>query len=485
MGASFSDLEPRQIDRLRAELAEVLAANVAYPSFFDYRSGTARIRPVDRAKRDEIEQYLRSANFEPLRFVDLTSPEVRRFLERLMLRYIEVNPALAQQRLTRRLPELRSRVPRMAATVHRGLLAFLGGDSAAASFGIHRQQPSWAASAPATPNTTARPQAQPREARERNTRVLEAILVRQELGAGAAPAAFSAPPTPVPTPPPIPDTISHPPVAPSVPRPIVEQAPAWLVGGAGAVGSGDLTVPVPAQGWPSPPGESPFAGLESGAQSAAFGNISTVDDLRSIAERPTGPLPIVPGRASAARPGEDTPHTPRELPPDLYQLYGDYLRDMEPEVEPPHQTAPHPIPTPSIPRPAAPATNGASAPRPAPPYTPAPIPPPAPTPAPAPHLLTDEGARGDKLIFWQLRYQLEAYVRRAAQSYGVRGASDDPFSMLDALRRSAFVDEADLRIAEGILALTDRVTAVGSASVEDYRQAFLLYLLYHRSHLGV
>lgn len=92
--------------------------------------------------------------------------------------------------------------------------------------------------------------------------------------------------------------------------------------------------------------------------------------------------------------------------------------------------------------------------------------------------------RSDKLIFWQLRYQLEAYVRRAARSYGVQTSSGDPSGVIDALRRSRFVDEADLRIAEGILALTDRVTAGVAPTIEDYRQALMLYLLYHRSHLG-
>lgn len=91
----------------------------------------------------------------------------------------------------------------------------------------------------------------------------------------------------------------------------------------------------------------------------------------------------------------------------------------------------------------------------------------------------------DQMVFWQLRYQLEAYVRRAAESYGLSYSGSDPSAVLDALRQSGFVDEADLRIAEGILALTDRVTRAPTVAIEDYRQAFLLYLLYHRSHLGI
>jgi pyruvate/2-oxoglutarate dehydrogenase complex dihydrolipoamide acyltransferase (E2) component len=149
----------------------------------------------------------------------------------------------------------------------------------------------------------------------------------------------------------------------------------------------------------------------------------------------------------------------RELPPDLTQLYGDYLNDIE-------SAAPaHP----------APATPPQRAPQPAA----------APRPAARPQPQGDPNSRNDQLIFWQLRYQLEAYVRRAARSYGVPHQGGDPATVLDELRRSGFVDEADLRIAEGIFALTDRVTAQGHASPQDYSQALMLYLLYHRSHLSL
>ncbi|MGH2514512.1 MAG: hypothetical protein ACRDHP_02550, partial [Ktedonobacterales bacterium] len=187
MGVCVGDLEQRQMERLRVELGEVLAAHVAYPPFFNYRAAQPMVRPLDRTKRDEIDQYLRSVNFTPIERVEVTSPELRRFLERLMLRYIEVNPAFVQPRLHRRLPELRSRVPRMAAEVQRGLLSLLAGQTT--PFGTQRARPNW--SGPAT---------QPhhlKQDREHNTRVLEAILVRRASGAlppspGAANSAASA-----------------------------------------------------------------------------------------------------------------------------------------------------------------------------------------------------------------------------------------------------------------------------------------------------
>jgi hypothetical protein len=465
MGISVGSLEQRVLERLRAELAETLAAHLAYPPFFNYRSGEATCRPLDRAKRDELDQFVRSAHFESIERADITSPDVRRFIEQLLLRYIEVNPALARPQTMRRLPRMRTRVPRLAAETQRALVAHLEGKAPA--FGTRRESTSWSASSPAP---------SPREGREHNTRVLEAVLVRRgEVPTPARPRSV------VPSP-----ATRRPPSAPP--------APSWSpVPGAPA--------PVPVSEMAPMPGGSPFAGLELGSQTAVFGGTGS----SNLSEMETSPLAAL-GSAFAAGNGnvvESGAAQPRELPPDLYQIYGNYLRDMQPEAPiteaPTAETPallgaapPVPAPTPvSAPQATLPSTAAAYAP--SAPWTPEPRPEPTPAPspraAPMPEVMPGTGvapadARSDKLIFWQLRYQLEAYVRRAAGSYGVRTASGDPSGVLDALRRSGYVDEADLRIAEGILALTDRVTAAGSASIRDYRQALMLYLLYHRSHLG-
>ena len=462
MGVCVGDLEQRQMERLRVELGEVLAAHVAYPPFFNYRTAQAMVRPLDRTKRDEIDQYLQSVNFTSIERAEVSSPEVRRFLERLILRYIEVNPALTRPRQYRRLPELRSRAPRMAAEVQRGLLAFLSGQATA--FGTQRSRPAWSG-----------PAAQPhhlKQDREHNTRVLEAILVRRSGALPPPPSSHAA--------------------RPAVP-PQSAAARSW------PVVSSDLTVPVPAQGVPSPPSHSPFAGLEVGAQSDVFGSvssgsgalgaISTPGASTSATARdsfsgvPTGPLPPPRPAASASAPANM-----RELPQDLFQLYGDYLRDMEPEAADDGTADPVIPPVAELPgtrrdgmradvaSESSPfTTNG---------YAARTLSEMSPQASPQGRPPDSASTRSDKLIFWQLRYQLEAYVRRAARSYGVQTSSGDPSGVIDALRRSRFVDEADLRIAEGILALTDRVTAGVAPTIEDYRQALMLYLLYHRSHLG-
>ena len=436
MGVCIGDLSPRQLESLRVELIELLAAHLAYPPFFDYLSGQMRTRPLDRRKREEIEQYVRSANFDAIERSDVTSTEVRRFLERLFIRYLDVNEVFRRANLGRKTPHLRSQTPRFAAELQRGLIAFVSNN--APHFGARRPAVMWSASAR---------RGAPNNNQEHNTRVLEAVLV------GAADGA-----TPAPTP------VAPPPARTSSAPPAARYSASW------PTGSYDATMLAPAQGYNGAAGGSPFAGLETGQQSSVFGAKVPVSEMN------TGPIARSTGNRGANNPSPPAqPATPpRELPPDLYQLYGEYLRDMEPEVAappPPRSqvlpdipTAAMPVLPASAPRPtdrglATPGGNGSAS-------------------------ASMHGSQSDKLIFFQLRYQLEAYVRRAARSYGVANSSADPSGVLDALRRSGFVDEADLRIAEGILALTDRVTETGLASHEDYRQALMLYLLYHRSHLG-
>jgi hypothetical protein len=146
------------------------------------------------------------------------------------------------------------------------------------------------------------------------------------------------------------------------------------------------------------------------------------------------------------------PARPREASADLLELYGEYLSDMQPEMTT-HQTA-------AIPR----ATNVGDRSAGAPPGA--------------------GDAQTDMQVFYQLRFQIEGYVRKAARSYGLPNVPGDPAHVIEALRASNLVDESDLRMAEGILALTDRVIADGMASMHDLRQALMLYLLYHRSHLA-
>ena len=182
---------------------------------------------------------------------------------------------------------------------------------------------------------------------------------------------------------------------------------------------------------------------------------SRVERAQPSAERqePSGFLGFgrrkVPAQSQAEQP---VSMRPREAPADLLHLYGEYLSDMQPELTT-HETA-------AIPRPLTfqGGTSGA--------------------------MPGADAAQTDIQVFHQLRFQIEGYVRKAARSYGLPDLPGDPAHVIEALRGSNLVDESDLRMAEGVLALADRVISEGRASLQDYRQALMLYLLYHRSHLA-
>lgn len=452
MRGTFGTLDPRLMERMRLALVEALCTHFASPPFFDPRSGTERLRPLDQTSLDAVGHFVHSVNYSALDDIDVSSNEVRRFLEGLFLRYLAVNPAFKQPRYSRYLPALRARAPRLAADAHRGLLAALDGKSP--SFGAPPRKHSWTEG-----RERARKMSQ--EEYERSTRILEAAMIRSRIDdysdSGFVPQAQPA------------DVARRPAAPPSSPPPAAQgtqDGGQWL-----NTTANDLTVPVSATGFAA--AFSALGATVTGAQPAAH---------HVASDQPTSPLfaTLNPPRNGAA--------PPRELPEDLYEIYGDYLQDMQPDtavtpavvarpafppVAPPHQpgmlrsspSAPAPAPWQSVPG--------------APPLS-SPVAPPS-----ANDRQANTASHADHMVFWQLRYQLEAYVRRAAESYGLSYNGHDPSTVLDALRQSGFVDEADLRIAEGILALTDRVTRSTTVAIEDYRQAFLLYLLYHRSHLGI
>lgn len=426
MAATLADLDPRDLTRLRAELCEVIAARFAYPAFYDYRAGTARVRPISTARRQEILTFVQTAPLDPIMPLDLASTETCRFLQSLFLRYLESNVELARGLDPRRRAAMRAAAGRAAAEVQRGLLSLAAGSPG--GFGTARPPASWAPKA-----DRGKPAELDWKRVERGTQQLAAALARSGPAPARSPSTFAA------------------------------SAPGRSAGGSGAWADAPLdhTAPLPSlRPAGAPPSASPFAGLAVGSQSSLFGEHAQA----GMSDHPTGPQPIV-GLGSVPPVA-----APRELPPDLFQLYSQYMQDLNLS-----QSADAPPPQPR-PMPAASAPSPAGAP---------PAPAPWADPTASPHYPRPPAdPRSDTLIFDQLRHQVDAYIRLAARSYGVRVHGSDPASALDALRTSGNVDDADLRVAEGLLAIADRVCATGTASIEDYRQALMLYLLYHRARVG-
>ena len=206
MAMRASDIvEPRHIERLRVEIVEAISAALAYPPFFDFRTGKLRSRPIDRAKVAEIEQFIGSANFAPIERASPSSPDTRRFIERLILRYLEVNPSLTTANAARYLPIMRAQALRLTSETHRRFVAHLSGGER--DFGARRQAASWASAKRGGRHSASDT--------DHSSRLLEAAMRQPERGASgrAAPQALKSAPADATAPAPV---VSGPPSLPGI-----------------------------------------------------------------------------------------------------------------------------------------------------------------------------------------------------------------------------------------------------------------------------
>jgi hypothetical protein len=117
MGIYLGQLPPAEIARLKAELAETLIANFCYPRFFDNRVEALRMRPVDRAKRQEVWLFLSSVDFTSWSRIDLTTPDLQHQVERLFIQFVQRNRAFFGQQGRKRMPDVRLLINSSASSV--------------------------------------------------------------------------------------------------------------------------------------------------------------------------------------------------------------------------------------------------------------------------------------------------------------------------------------------------------------------------------
>jgi hypothetical protein len=91
-------------------------------------------------------------------------------------------------------------------------------------------------------------------------------------------------------------------------------------------------------------------------------------------------------------------------------------------------------------------------------------------------LMSDE----DIVIFEQLRHQLIVWLRVEAVRSGVDIAGKDPAELLEVLQRLDGYDETQLQVVSTLLELSDQIIAVGHASLLEYKQAMMFYLMHSR-----
>lgn len=95
------------------------------------------------------------------------------------------------------------------------------------------------------------------------------------------------------------------------------------------------------------------------------------------------------------------------------------------------------------------------------------------------------GTDGDVMIFSQLQHQIFTWLKMAAVSHQIDLAGRDAAELVAELRRVAALDEAELQVIESLVAICQRVAATKRATIEDFKQAMMLYLLHHRSRLAL
>lgn len=145
MGVFLSQLPTVKIAHLKVELAETLVANFCYPRFFDYRTNSLRMRPVDREKRQEVWLYLSSIDFRVWNDVDVTSPGFRHQIEHIFIRFVQQNNNFYGQQGRKRITDIRMLISACASQVTKGLHEYLLNHQEKASlFGSPRPVPSWA-----------------------------------------------------------------------------------------------------------------------------------------------------------------------------------------------------------------------------------------------------------------------------------------------------------------------------------------------------
>ena len=149
MGIYLGQLPPAEVARLKAELAETIIANFCYPRFFDYRTDSLRMRPVDRAKRQEVWLYLSSVDFTAWNRVDLMSPDFQRSIERLFIQFVQRNRSFFGEQGRKRMSDVRMLIASTSTTVVQGLRTHVAGPRSERQgippFGSPRQASSWAA----------------------------------------------------------------------------------------------------------------------------------------------------------------------------------------------------------------------------------------------------------------------------------------------------------------------------------------------------
>jgi hypothetical protein len=461
MGIYLGQLPPAEVARFKAELAETLVANFCYPRFFDYRTESLHMRPVGRAKRQEVWLYLSSVDFTAWSRVDLTTPEFQHQIENLFIQFMQRNRSFFGQQGRRRMADVRALITACAATVAQGLLNHITGQRQGKSpFGSPRPTVSWSATSISGQSALHWEQiAQSTMVLQQQLQELRGELkpasAGQERSSNLASSASPAVPTgsslTAPSSGKI-QRVSHPQVAaPTSPT----RGPEF-----DAAVARQLTI------MPVPPSTNSHMPVQ----------VTSVKSTRSSASAPLAAVapshklepPMVPvERLDPAR-SKSEPLSPLIERPTSIRKTGQVTGSVAPltSTKPPEGRG----------RSSSVLSDSVTSPVPA-------------AQPKAPRVSTSDNTsqrnamsvgEDDLAIFEQMRLQLVLWLRIEAISAGLEIAGQGPTQLLEMLRKQSRIDETRLQVVSTLLNLTNQVIKTGTVTVLDYKQALMFHLMHTR-----
>jgi hypothetical protein len=428
VGILVSQLPPAELARLKAELAEVMIANFCYPRFYDYRTDSLRMRPVDRAKRQEAWQYLSSVDFNAWGRIDLMSPDFQRQVERLFIYFVQRNRSFFGDQGRKRMADVRMLISNSSSSVVEGLRGHLTGRPT--SFGNPRKVASWV-----TSNVTGH--LEPAWEQIVATTMLLQQQLQETRGEIKAAAANDVRPNGAPS------------------KHSVRGRSA--VNGSSAVEPGAIPERPASTSKPTPQGEArasspyerptatnpPASPMAPSAAASAQVDAPVRKKIEQVVVTEEKLTPAAKSRDIAADTATVTPaERSRE------QVQGSTTapsvvspRELIPTTQPPIKGVITKVPESST------------------------------------VLVSEE----DVVIFEQMRHQLVVWIRVEAVRAGVDIAGHTPSELLELLQRLDGFDETRLQVTSTLLTLCDQIIAAGHASFLEYKQAMMFYLMHTRS----
>jgi hypothetical protein len=421
VGILVSQLPPAELARLKAELAETLISNFCYPRFYDYRTDSLRMRPVDRTKRQEVWQYLGSVDFNAWGRVDLMSPDFQHQVERLLIYFVQRNRTFFGEQGRKRMADIRMLISNSSTSIVNELRGHLTGRSHV--FGNPRPVISWVNS-----NVTKRPEPTWEQL------VAPTMLLQQQLQElrGEIKTAVND-------------------VRPNGASPKHSIRDRSAINRSSAVELETRSNQTTSTSKSSPQAEAHTSTqvehpkftnpLASPVSSASVNTpVSKIDQVIITEEKPT---PSVPEQDSAVVNATITHRNQTPKP-----LQGSMTASAI--AQPRELTLAAPVPQRGVTTKEMESTTV---------------------------LVSEE----DVVIFEQMRHQLVIWARVEAVRAGIDIAGHEPAELLELLQQLDGVDETRLQVTSTLLNLCDQIIAAGNASLLEYKQAVMFYLMHTRS----